>query len=242
MNRIRQIINEAVRETLLFEAIKSSWLKRFFAEHGGVDSTMHNDYLGDAQDEDIEDVKVFPSKKEAFEMAWKLRREHITGFRKVYVAKDGTAVLVVYKDSVKSNPTWGGEASAKTADRYWRNGERFTSYNPETGQRVPGYRDDRGTYTYSDGKSSEGAARFGIRNSDDYRRHVAFVRDQRAKAKQNGKEDDFNRWRDAEAKRVKDYAEEKKKERDWQREYFGLSDRERERRLSRPAPLDKRFK
>lgn len=237
MNRIRQIINEAVRDTLLYEAIKSSWLKRFFAQHGGVDSTMHNDYLGDAQDEDIEDMKVFDSKEEAFEMAWKLRREHITGFRKVYVAKDGTAVLVVYKDSVKSNPTWGGNASAKTADRYWRNGERFTTYDPKTGQRIPGYRDDRGTYTYSDGKSSEGAARFGIRNSNDYRRHVAFVRDQRAK---NGKEDDFERWRHGEAKRVKDYAEEKKKERDWQMKNFGRIDRDH--RLSRPAPLDKRFK
>ena len=164
MQRLRQIINEAVQSALLLERIQSSRLKRFFDEHGGVVNTdeagrLNNDYLGDATDDDICAMVECDSWGQANMVRKEYRKRFIDGLDMTYRAKDGTWLYVVYKKHVRANPTY---------TNVYRSDKRY-----KRDQNIPIPRDE---YYYSHGQKPSKETR-PINTSKEYQAKAKMARE-----------------------------------------------------------------
>lgn len=198
-------IDESVKRQMN-ESIKSSTLKQWFNEHGGVkrlyddekygnliDKRVRQDGLGDVTDGDIIYTEEFGDENDAFEKMWQLKKPSRRGERSdldmramftVYKANDGSCLLVgLDRNTVETGPTWGGEMTKKTADRIRNNGWNFKTRNNR-------YVDDSDTYYYG------GRGRyFGLKTNSDYKGKMKD--NKRIKSQMSDDE-----WKDYQNKRV----------------------------------------
>ena len=241
MRALRNIINEAVRSALLTERFQSSKLRSFFQEHGGLDPRWGADYLGDATDADVDHIQIFDNENDARHTMWGEQHSDRNRLIHMYATNDGTFAVVYFNKGVETGITWGGLQSKKKAERYWRNGERFSSYDHKTGEKRPGYIDDKDTYYYRHSGQdpwSDGAARFGIYNSKEYARYRNFRREQDRKAAERGVEDEHGEYRRHSLDNLRRYKSDRREQRDWERK----NNRQYKPPVGRTPSDDKRFK
>lgn len=181
-NIIKECIDNVLTESILNESFKSSRLKDWFKNHGGVmnryegsdydfliDKRVSQDGLADVTDDDILSMEEFNDYNKACEYCWSLNhpKSKYNNSRlpfddkvlyTIYRAKDGSSVVVgLDKSRVPTRTTWGGEVTKKTGDRIMSNGWNFKTRNNR-------YYDDKDTYNYH-GKSKY----FGVNDNEGYK-------------------------------------------------------------------------
>lgn len=191
-NDIRKIVLNVVNESanrLICEAIPSKNLQGYFKNHGGVDSTVFQDGLGDITDGQINYVQEYPSIKDANSAMYHLRQNPSNRglFFVSYAAKDGSGIVVgLDRNKVATTNTWGGEMTKKTGDRRWANGWNWKDRNNH-------YMDDSDIYYYGGDKVRAGqnpsvAGDFGINTNYGYRGRMQDL----AKQKQAYEQQPYN--------------------------------------------------
>lgn len=233
-NDIRKIVSNVVNESanrLICEAIPSKNLQGYFKNHGGVDSTVFQDGLGDITDGQINYAQEYPSIKDANSAMYHLRQNPSNRglFFVSYAAKDGSGIVVgLDRNKVLTTNTFGGEMTKKTGDRRWNNGWNWKGRNNS-------YMDDSDTYYYGGGKESA-PGDFGIHTNADYQHKMQDLAQQKqayeqepyntalwkAKLSKNPKsatreveknkeqlaaqgKQKYQNWRDKEAQNMRDY-------------------------------------
>ena len=163
-NQFRQIITESVRK-ILMESFKSNMLRKFFQEHGGVNSQYKQFSLGDIDDSQIGYSQEFNSFNEAANQLHHIKKPvarqrseaDMKYLFQIFVANDGTAMLVgINRSTIDTGVYWDGEHEKKVNDRLWRNGWNFKTRDNR-------YTDDSDTYYYN-----SPAKDFGVHNSNDF--------------------------------------------------------------------------